>query len=108
LTDRPPLALRVFAILAAVALVGAFALAICFPPDMSLRRVLLRADGSLFGGLEEWVQSHWGEWAWRRVVLPMLVRPAWLTPLALGVVMAGLALTFGSGGRAARSQRRGN
>jgi hypothetical protein len=100
--------MRIFAVLAAVALVGAFALAVCYPPDMSLRRLLLQANGTLFGGMEDWVQAHWGEWAWRRMAQPILVRPTWLMPLAVGVVMAGLALTFGSVGRAPRSQRRRN
>ena len=90
------------AVLAAVFLVGAFALATIAAPDIPLGAALyMLHPQSLYV-----VQEHLSAWLWSGAAMPLLVRPAWLLPACLGIVCAGLSLTTASRKGAQRSPRR--
>ena len=81
---------KIFMLLSAAMLVGAFALASAGvePPD--LMTVLSWIDESLpirLGALET-------SWLRDRLIQPLLDRPAWLLPGSLGLVFAAAAVTF--------------
>ena len=96
---------RVFMLLAAVMLVGAFALAVLGPQDMTLGQGLLLLDHTLLARARATVVTTLSQGWWDRVAVPMLVRPAWLPAAAVGLIFAGCALTLG-GGPASTSRRR--
>ncbi len=81
---------RSLIILAAVLLVVAFALATAGQIDAPLDELLARIDPALATRL----RAALPDWMADRIVLPLLVRPAWLIPSALGLLCAGGALTF--------------
>lgn len=85
---------RVLAILAAVAFVGAFALATMLPPSTSLAATLGMIDGHGFASLAGTLRASLGKWAWAWLVAPVMMRPVWLLPAAAGVVLGGLAITL--------------
>ena len=93
MSARPPILPRVLAVLAALCLVGAFSLALIYPPTMPLHRLVAQFDQQRLSALQEWVREHWGEGVWSAVFVPVLVRPGWFMPLAFALVFAGLALT---------------
>ena len=92
---------RIFAILAAVFLVGAVGIAALTPFGYMLGEGLHDMDKSVLG----WLQGHSTAWVWNWFERPLLIRPLWLVPASLGVVFAGLATTF-SLGKASPSHRR--
>jgi len=61
LSARPPILPRVLAVLAALCLVGAFALALFYPPTMPLQRLVAQFDQQLLLTAQEWVREHWGD-----------------------------------------------
>ncbi len=85
---------RVLAVLAAGALVGAFALATMLPPMTSLAELVGMLDNRTLIALPQIVRGSAGEWAWRWLVQPVLMPPVWLLPMACGVVLGGLAITL--------------
>jgi hypothetical protein len=97
---------RVLAVVAAVLLVGAVALAMLGPPDMPLSQALLAIDQRTLGGLQSGIERIFTHWTWTQIALPVLMRPAWLIPAALGLIFAGLSLTFPGGGRPQGSRQR--
>jgi hypothetical protein len=88
-----PLLPRVFAVLAAALLVGSVALAALLPPEMSLREALTALDETWPEGLQHAVLGTLGTGIWDSVVVPLLVRPVWLLPVALGLICVGGAVT---------------
>ena len=84
---------RIFAVLAAVFLVGSVGIAALTPMGWTLELGLLRIDPGLVGWLRE--RSAPGLWTW--VEMPFLLRPLWLVPACLGVVCAGIAGSFNLG-----------
>jgi hypothetical protein len=88
-----PLVPRVFAVLAAALLVGSVALASLLPPEMSLREALAALDETWPEGLQRAVLASLGIGIWESVVVPVLVRPVWLLPVALGLICVGGAVT---------------
>jgi hypothetical protein len=100
------IARRVLAILSAALLVGAVAVALLGPPGMPLGQALLTIDHRVLGVLQSDVERVFAPWLWTEVILPVLVRPAWLPPTALGLICAGLALTLPNGRRAERPRQR--
>ena len=99
------MAARVFTVLAAVCLVGAFALASLAPPDMPLGRAVYMADRDLLTRLESFVRTELAPWVWSGMAVPLLLRPVWLIPAAIGLICGGAAATLTSGS-AHRSRRR--
>ncbi len=100
------IARRILAILAAALLVGAVAVALLAPPGMPLGQALLALDHRVLGKLQSDVERFLTPWLWTEVILPVLVRPAWLPPTALGLICAGLSLTLPNGRRAERPRQR--
>ncbi len=74
---------------------------------IALDRLLVRMDSGLLDRLHDVVARWFGNWAWARMALPLLQRPAWLFPVALAVVAVGLALSR-SGRKTAQRSRRGS
>ena len=99
------MAARVFTVLAAICLVGAFALASLVPPDMPLGQALYLADRGLLSSIEAFAHDHLAPWMWTGVAVPVLLRPVWLIPAAIGLICGGAAATLTSGA-AHRSRRR--
>jgi hypothetical protein len=100
------IAQRVFAVLAAALLVGAVAVAILAPPDVPLGQMLFLVDHDLMDAFHNGVERHLASWFWDYLIAPLMVRPAWLVPAALGLICAGLALTLANRKPAHRSHRR--
>lgn len=100
------MAQRILAVLAAIFLVGAVGLATLGPPDMPLGQMLFVIHEGAMKGLQSFVQQHLSPWLWDEVAVPLLVRPAWLVPAAIGIVCAGLAVTVAPRRGAPRPRRR--
>jgi hypothetical protein len=100
------IAQRVLAVLAAISLVSSAALATLGPPDLPLDQMLLLTGSEIVRGLEAWTREHLAPWVWENIEVPLLARPAWLIPAALGIVFAGLAVTVAPGRGAPRHRRR--
>lgn len=96
---------RVLAVLAAVMLVGAFALATLPASDMSLGDAALLVDDRLLDFAQAGIEQHLAPWMWQRIMVPLLMRPVWMVPAALGLLLAGGAATLANS-RAHRSHRR--
>ena len=88
---RRLLASRICMSLAACFLVLAFAIAALGPVGLSLAETLQRLDDGLLATLYR--RSPGLLWRW--MLLPLLMRPAWMLPAAFGVVCSGLAITVG-------------
>ncbi len=100
------IATRILAVLAAVLLVVAFTIAAVFPPDMPLAAGLTMLDHAMLDRWQDLASAYLPAWVWPHIVVPLLVRPAWLLPACFGVVIAGAATSFASSGPASRSRRR--
>ena len=100
------IAQRILASLAAALLVGAVAVALLGPPGMLLGQALLTIDDRILNALQSEVERALTPWLWTQVIMPVLVRPAWLPPAALGLICAGLSLTLPQGRRAERPRQR--
>ena len=84
------MASRIFAVLAAVFLVGAVTLGLLTPRGMTLGQALLLLDPNTL----PWLKAHAAPWMWETLEIPLLIRPVWLLPAALGLVCAGAAASF--------------
>lgn len=87
------MASRILAVLAALFLVGAVALGLLTPRGMTLEQGLMLLDQSTV----TWLKAHAVPWMWETLEVPLLIRPVWMLPAALGLVLAGAAATFNSG-----------
>lgn len=94
------IALRAFSLIAAALLVGAFALALLGPQDMTLGDALHSFDT----GLVPRLQALCGPTLWRAADT-LITRPAWLPLAALGLVSAGVAASLGTS-RPSQTRRR--
>ena len=97
---------RIFAVLAAVLLVFTFGLIVLTPYDLPLVQGLTAFDPGLVQRLHDFIVPVLGNGIWSRVVTPLLARPAWLMPLALGMVCVGVATTTNVPPQTHRSRRR--
>ena len=95
---------RILAVVAAILLVGAVGVAVLGPPGLPLGRAISLLDHGLLSALHGSIRAHAGTWLWDDVLLPLLVRPAWLVPASIGIILAGASLTVGS--RAGRGPHR--
>jgi hypothetical protein len=100
------IAQRIFAVLAAAMLVGAVALAMLGPPDVPLGQVMFMIDHDLMNAMHSGIERHLASWLWDYLIAPLMVRPAWLLPAGIGLILAGMALTFANRNPAHRSHRR--
>ncbi len=103
----PLLLRRTLAICAAALLVAAFALATLEPPDLPLGSLLYSVDSGFLNLLQAGIQRHLSPWIWDSLMVPILIRPAWLLPAAGGLICAGGAasLTFAGSSRSPRRWR---
>ncbi len=83
---------RAFLVMAACLLVAAFALAV-LPEWGSLREALQAIDADLPVRLQVSVAHVFGQGFWHWAAEPLLVRPSWLVPAALGLICVGGAVT---------------
>ncbi len=100
------IAQRIFAVLAAMLLVGAVALAMLGPPSVPLGQALFMIDHDLMNALHSGIEQHVSAWLWESVAMPLMVRPAWLLPAALGLICGGVSLTLSTRKKAARRSHR--
>ncbi len=84
---------RAFAILSALFLVASVALAALLSADMTLAESLILIRSDIMVGLRGLNTG----WSWEWLSLPMLNRPVWLAPAALGLICAGFAASFNLG-----------
>jgi len=97
---------RILLVISAILLVGSVALATLGPTSVPLGRLLLMADHDLTDALRSGIEQHLSTWIWSDVVVPLLVRPAWLLPAALGLICAGAAFSVSGRKPAGRPHRR--
>jgi hypothetical protein len=97
---------RILAVLAAMLLVGAVALAMLGPPAVPLGQLLFMIDHDLIEGVHSFIGTHVAAWLWDYLVVPLLLRPAWLVPAALGLICGGASLTLSTRKSTHRSHRR--
>ena len=93
-------------VLAALCGVASFTLALLLPLRLTLASLIARWDHGALVRLQDFVRTNVSDWAWTEVVLPLLGRPDWLLPLALGLVFVGLSLSAGLRSDPARAKRR--
>ncbi len=105
MTARREIAVRVVAVIAAALLVAAFSLALLFPAAMSLGELVGTVDDQALKAMQVFARAHLPDWAWNRLGVPLLSRPAWLMPMALGVVAVGVAVTLRTHQSAPRRRR---
>jgi hypothetical protein len=97
---------RILAVLAAMCLVGAFALLTLFPPMLSLAELLAMADHSLLVAVQDWTRMRVSEWVWEALAVPLLVRPCWLVPVAVALLCGAASVTLATRNSVPRSHRR--
>lgn len=104
----PVIATRILTVLSAICLVGAFTLGTVMPPLTSLAELIANTDHSVLVWTKDFADQNLPRWLWLDIVVPALLRPCWLLPLAAGVVFLGLSLTLrgGRGNGIARTRRR--
>lgn len=97
---------RLLAVISAICIVVAVAIATVMPATLSLAQMVALADHGFFVNAQDYVQTHVSDWIWTHLVLPILQRPAWLLPVCVGIVAAGLAVTLNSRPSAPHSRRK--
>lgn len=97
---------RILAVVAAILLVGSVALATLGPPGVPLGQLLLMLDHDLTDALRSGIEQYLASWIWEDVVEPLLLRPAWLLPAAIGLLCAGAAFSVPARKAAGRPHRR--
>ncbi len=97
---------RVLAVLAAVMLVGAVAVGTLAPQDVSLGEALSSLDHLKMNAVEAWIRGHLSAWLWEHPLRALMDRPIWLVPAAVGLLLAGGAMTAASTQKAPTSRRR--
>jgi hypothetical protein len=99
------IAARILSVLSAAFLVLAFAIAAFWPPDTPLRDLLDMIDSSWVPALQVLIEKGVSSWLWTTIVIPVLERPGWLPPTAIGLIFFGSAVNF-SGPRGSRTRPR--
>jgi hypothetical protein len=100
------IAVRILAVVAAMFLVLAFALGTMLPPQLPLGQAISILNHGWLVAFQDVVRSHISEWVWTNMMVPVLLRPVWLLPTALGLVVGAMAVTVSSRRGPARSHRR--
>ena len=84
---------RIFAVIAAVLLVGSVGLAALLPGGISLRESISQLDTDALGQMQRVLVGALGHGFWQVIMLPILARPVWMLPTCLGVICIGGAVT---------------
>ena len=100
------IAQRILAVLAAMLLVGAVALAMLGPPGVPLGQALFMVDHDLMEAVHTFIGTHMATWLWDYLVVPLMLRPAWPVPAALGLLCGGMSLSLSTRKSTHRSHRR--
>ncbi len=100
------MAAKILAVLSAALLVGSVAVGTLGPQDMSLGEVLTGLDHLRFEAVETYFRTNISAWIWEHPVKSLLVRPPWLLPAVIGVLLAGVAMTTATSQKAPNSRRR--
>jgi hypothetical protein len=87
-------------------LVGAVALAMLGPPGVPLGQALFMVDHDLMEAVHTFIGTHMATWLWDYLVVPLMLRPAWLVPAALGLLCGGMSLSLSTRKSTHRSHRR--
>lgn len=87
---------RILAVLAAICLVGAFALSMLVGTMTSLARLISMINHDFLVAVQDGVRADLSAWAWNAVCVPLLARPSWLPLLGLALIFGGAALTISS------------
>jgi hypothetical protein len=98
------IAVRILAVLAAAFLVAAFAVATLWPPDMTLAALIGMVDTTWLSAAQSFTLTSLSPWIWEQLAVPVLQRPGWLVPTAIGLIFLGGAVTL-SGPRGSRGSR---
>lgn len=96
------MAAKLFAALGALCLVASFAVASLMRPWATLAELFAVLDHRMVLVWDRAEHSSAVTWLWLHVVMPLMQRPAWLVPTALGLVFVGAATTFTWGQEPAR------
>ncbi|MBS0640422.1 MAG: hypothetical protein U1E70_25155 [Acetobacteraceae bacterium] len=97
---------RALAIAAAICFVAAVAIATFGSGSLSLGQALYLWDHGALDRLLSWTTRILGPWTWTHLMQPLMVRPAWLLPVACGIVFTGLSLSLSNRKSTHRSHRR--
>jgi hypothetical protein len=97
---------RTLAVLAAALFVGAVGLATVGPDMVTLGAVLSYFNAEAEVVLHNWMVRSLGLWSWDYVARPLLIRPAWLPLGSLGLIFAGVSLSWPTRDATRRSHRR--
>ena len=85
---------RMLVAFAAACFVGAFAIAALAPLGLTLAGGLLLLDHTTLSSLRRIVVDDTSAGVWQGLVVPFLIRPAWIVPVMLGILSTGLAMTI--------------
>ena len=94
---------RILSVLAAIFLVSAFAVASIWPPETPLKSLMSMADPGFLPDFQSFMTANLPDWAWTDMAWPLLQRPAWLLPTAIGLVLFGGAISL-SGPKGSRQR----
>ncbi len=97
---------KALAVVAALFFIAAVALGTLVPGDLSLGEGLASFDKFHLAATERFVRLHLSAWLWDHPLKALLVRPLWLVPAALGLILAGGSATAATSNRAPSSRRR--
>jgi hypothetical protein len=100
------IAQRILAVVAAMLLVGAVALALLGPPSVPLGQALFMLDHDLMAVVHSGIEQYLSAWLREHLVMPLMLRPAWMLPAALGLICAGTSLSLSTRKSTHRSHRR--
>ncbi|HEY6439666.1 MAG TPA: hypothetical protein VIY55_06565 [Acetobacteraceae bacterium] len=92
--------------MAAMFLVGAVALAMLGPPEVPLGQLLFMIDHDLMNATHNFIGTHIATWLWDYLIVPVMVRPAWLVPAGVGLICGGVSLSLSTRKTTHRSHRR--
>ncbi len=95
-------AAKLFASVGAICLVASFAVASLMRPFATLAELLVLFDHRMFTVWNKAEHSTMATWLWMHLVMPLMVRPAWLVPTGMGLMCVGAATSFAWGQQSAR------
>ena len=84
-------AARLVAAAGALFLMGALAMAALLAPEQSLAQLIMSINAPFLTALDHANRSGSALWVWSHLAVPVLIRPAWMLPTMLGIVLVGIA-----------------